>query len=100
MAPFEYRRISKNFVYELNEKLLLGVSSVLLGPRYVGKRHLLQLLVELREAQREKETSPVVQLRFLTEPTLTRESEVQHVIDQAVEKTGVKIPSKKSPATN
>jgi hypothetical protein len=96
MAPFQYRRISKQLVRDLNDKLLRGVSSVLLGPRYVGKRYLLQQLGDLREAERDKDNDPVVPLRFLTEPTLTRESDVQEVIDKAVESAGVKIPAKKT----
>ncbi|HEX8888843.1 MAG TPA: ATP-binding protein [Pyrinomonadaceae bacterium] len=95
MTVFQYRRISKNFINELNDKRLSGESSILFGPRYVGKRYLLQRLSELCEADRENDTGPVVQLRFLAEPAVTRESDVQQIICEAVTAAGMKVSSKK-----
>jgi len=82
MVPFTYRRISNEVIDELFNRLSLGGSLILLGSRYVGKRHVMH---RLRNRLEEAKLAPVVQLKFLAEPPITSKTRVQELLEQAVE---------------
>jgi GAF domain-containing protein len=82
MVPFTYRRISNEVIDELFNRLSLGGSLILLGSRYVGKRHVMH---RLRNRLEEAKLAPVVQLKFLAEPAITSKARVHELLEQAVE---------------
>ena len=54
MVPFDYRKITKIFLDELKEKVLNGESILMLGPRFVGKRTVMNSTVIITSAIRLK----------------------------------------------
>ncbi|HMG73130.1 MAG TPA: GAF domain-containing protein [Pyrinomonadaceae bacterium] len=83
MVPFTYRRISRELINELfADKLEHGVSLILLGPRYVGKRHVLH---QLRDKLKDSEIAPIVQLKLLAQPPITSEGRVRELFEVAVQ---------------
>jgi GAF domain-containing protein len=82
MFPFLYRRISNQVIEELFNELSLGGSLILLGSRYVGKRHVMH---RLRNRLDEAKLASVVQLKFLAEPAITSKARLDELIEQAVD---------------
>src|SRR5215216_3972770 len=80
MVPFQYARVSGALIAELEEKLSLGESLVLLGPRYAGKRHVINHLLEVVKKANER----TILLKFLSDPIIDSEREVCKLIEQAV----------------
>jgi PAS domain-containing protein len=81
MSPFYYERISAPFIQQLAEKVLAAESTVLIGPRYNGKRHVLSLLRSLLE---EQQLGPIVDLRFLENAPLHTDKLVHALICNAI----------------
>jgi PAS domain-containing protein len=81
MVPFNYREISQALVAELGEGLSRGDSFVLLGPRFVGKRHIINGLHHVLEAQN---GAPVIRLKFLSDATISSEEQVRKQFDEAI----------------
>jgi signal transduction histidine kinase/GAF domain-containing protein len=81
MVPFKYEQVSGALMAELEEKLLMGESLVLLGPRYAGKRHVMNHLQEVVKNSGER----VVRLKFLSDAVIDSEREVRRLLEQAIE---------------
>src|SRR5437867_1376803 len=78
---FSYERITDSFVQKVADKVLSAESTVLIGSRYGGKRHVLYLLRRLLEEQGIK---PIVEIEFLDKVPLQTDKDVQDLIRQAV----------------
>ncbi len=85
MVPFHYRRIDQAFIQELRDKICNAESVVLLGPRYCGKRYLLDRLDELLKVSA---VGPVLPLRILADEPLTDASRVRQLLAEAVRRAG------------
>src|SRR5918911_1284594 len=80
MSLFSYERISASFVKQLADKVLATESTVLIGPRYGGKRHVLNLL---QHALEEQQLRPIVDLQFLDNVPLYTDKQVHSLIREA-----------------
>lgn len=80
MSLFYYERISDSFIQQLAEKVMATESTVLIGARYGGKRHVLYLL---RRFMDEQKIGPIIDLRFLDNLPLYTEERVHALIKQA-----------------
>jgi hypothetical protein len=82
VAAFEYQHVDEQLIHELHEKLINNQSIVLLGPRYGGKRYVMdRLRILLHDAGIE----PIVQLRLLSETPVCTLAAVGDLIRQAVQ---------------
>ncbi len=80
MEPLSYEQVSSKLLTDLEEALLIGRSLVLLGPRYVGKRHVLKHL----EGVVKDNNETTLRLRFLAETAISSEEEVRGLIEEAI----------------
>jgi GAF domain-containing protein len=81
MTIFYYAQIDRPFIEGLGDKLLLGESVVLLGPRYGGKKHVMRRLMSLLG---QRDAAPVVQLQIAAEPPVATLKHLQNLISHAV----------------
>ena len=81
MVPFKYEQVSGTLMAELEERLSTGESLVLLGPRYAGKRHVMNHLQEVVKGRGER----TVRLKFLSDAVIDSEREVRRLLEQAIE---------------
>lgn len=81
MAPFNYHHVDQRLINELHEKLLTNISVVLLGPRYGGKRYVMDRLQALLE---ESGVEPVVRLRLRSEVPICTTASLNKMIREAV----------------
>jgi signal transduction histidine kinase/GAF domain-containing protein len=81
MSVFHYERINSDFISRLGEKVMCGESTVIIGARYSGKRHVLYLLNHLLE---EQGVGPVVRLNFLDDAPIYTEKHVLSLLLKAV----------------
>lgn len=78
---FSYEDITNSFIEGLVETVLRAESTVLIGPRYGGKRHVLFVLRTLLDQQG---VGPLVAIQFLDQTPLQTEQEVRDRINEAV----------------
>lgn len=78
---FSYEDITDSFVAGLVETVSRAESTVLIGPRYGGKRHVLFVLQKLLQ---EQGFGPLVAIQFLDQTPLQTEQEVRERIREAV----------------
>jgi PAS domain-containing protein len=83
MAPFKYEQISGALLAELRNTLLTGDSLVLLGPRYVGKRHVMNHLQEEVKKRGER----TVRLKLLSDAVIDSKREVRQLLEESVEQS-------------
>jgi len=88
MMPFQYKRISKSFIEELSDRVQIGESAVLLGPRYGGKRH---VMFRVRSLLKTTESNPIVQIRFLAESPVATAQQAMSLISAAVTNAGFNL---------
>jgi nitrogen-specific signal transduction histidine kinase len=82
VAPFKYQQVDQQLINELYEKLINSQSVILLGPRYGGKRYVMdRLRIRLKDAGIE----PIVQLRLLSETPICTVAAIGDLIRQAVQ---------------
>lgn len=81
MSQFSYEEITDSFVERLLGTVSDAQSTVLIGPRYGGKRH---VLFELRKLLKQQQITPVVAVQFLDQNPLQTEQEVRDRITEAV----------------
>jgi signal transduction histidine kinase/PAS domain-containing protein len=72
MVPIRYVRVNNNILEDLTHSLLQGDSSVLIGPRFCGKRSAMRLL----ETALEKLDTTAVMIDLLTPPIPASEREL------------------------
>lgn len=78
--PFNYRRVSQELVRELRDKVSDGQSAVLLGPRYGGKRYVMD---RVRALLCDSGIAPIMQIRLLAESPLCTSLSVTELIRKA-----------------
>lgn len=88
--PFHYRRINSGFIAELKRRVLEGVSAVLLGPRYGGKKYVMNRLQG--ELEKDGTTLPV-RMDLLRQKSLSKKSELRQLIFDIVTKWGASVSS-------
>lgn len=81
MAPFNYHHVDQELIDKLHEKLLTEKSIVLLGPRYGGKRYVMDRLQALLEASG---IEPVIRLRLRSEVPICTTAALGQMIREAV----------------
>jgi len=81
MSIFHYERINPDFITRLGENVLRGESSVIIGARYSGKRHVLYLLNQYLE---ELNVGPIIKLNFLENAPIYGEKQVVSLLLKAV----------------
>ena len=83
-APvFQYRRIGKHFVANLTQLIAdKAESAVVVGPRYGGKRYLIQRVHE--QLQQENGPNPIILVKFFGDDSLTTLASAARAIAEAV----------------
>jgi signal transduction histidine kinase len=94
MFPFQYRRVSAEFINALSTKVARGESVILLGPRFIGKRHVIN---RLRAAAQRDGLAPLLEVRFFTGKPVNTSDAAAKLIRQAVEQTGLVTPLRGRP---
>ena len=82
MTPFSYHRVSQDLVRELHQKVSDGQSVVLLGPRYGGKRYVMD---RVRALLCDAGITPIMHIRLLAESPLCTSPGVAELIREAAE---------------
>lgn len=77
MTSFVYRPIGQELIHELHRKVLSGQSAVLLGPRYGGKRYVMD---RVRTLLVESGISPLMDVRLFTETPLCKPRQVAELL--------------------
>jgi len=90
MVSFQHTRISRQLIEDLDDMIMRGESAVLVGPRHVGKRYILQhLLGRLQD----RASYPVMHLKLMAEPPLMTIPQLRGHIHQAlVESVSHSVP--------